>query len=80
MTEDEARANLESAIGDWTQARYPEDGDLVCGWVLLTELVSADGKASFDTSSSQGLGVVREIGLCDAARHIALASITKASD
>lgn len=80
MTEAEARADLERAIGNWMQARYPDDRDLVAGWLLLTELVPPEGGASFEVSSSEDMTLIRQVGLCEAARSMTLAALHHRDD
>lgn len=73
MTPDQAGANLERAIADWAQATYPDDQDLVSGWLLVIEAVPTEGTStSVITSASDDMTLVRQVGLLDYARELAL--------
>lgn len=81
MTEDaranEAGANLERAIADWAQATYPDDNDLVSGWLLITETVPTEAStgSAVVTASSDDMTLVRQVGLLDYARELALQAV-----
>ena len=81
MTEEEAGANLERAIADWARVSYPDDNDLVSGWLLVMESVPTEGDSGTSavvTAASDDMTLVRQIGLLDYARETALQAVRSA--
>lgn len=63
MTEQEAGEALELALTNWLKATGASgDGDLVVGWVLLTEQVNHDGPGENGTLGQVQLASVKYEG------------------
>lgn len=80
MTEAEASDRLEQAIRDWVRATHQDnDGrDLITGWVLLSEHVSSEDPDAevVALSTSDGMTIVRQLGILDYAQAMARHHVT----
>lgn len=71
MDKQQASDNLERAINDWIRVSWPDETDLVTGWVLLTEVIPVEGErgtGGINVTTSDDLSLVRQLGILDWAR------------
>lgn len=83
MAEREASDALDEALSGWLKASgHSSDGDLVVGWVLLTEQVNQaqPDATSVSITTSDGMTHVRQLGILDCAQVIARNAVLDAPD